>query len=130
MESVYSMFWDDQKGNPAELMDPVHQQKVQQCRDALLPRLNELRKVQDGAMDLLGIDREEMEFELMAVDSLDQRMEKKMQEAKQSGDFFDLCESDDEPDVQPQPSSRMKQELLKVKAEPRTKAAPSAITSI
>jgi len=88
--SVYSVMWDGQTSKTATVMDPRHQQKIEECRNNYLLQLNELRKMQDFAMKLLGIEREEMELDLVAVDTFDQRMEKKMEEAKRNGSFIDV----------------------------------------
>jgi len=99
LESVYSVCWDDQTDKSAAIAtDPEHQQKVKECRDKLLPNLNELRKIQDAAMDLLGLEREEMELDLVAVDIWDQRIEKKMKAAKANGSFIEILDSDPDDD--------------------------------
>lgn len=117
LENVYSVMWDDQKGQLGSVIDPSHQLKVQACRDKLLPALNELRKLQDAAMNLLGIKREEAELDVLAVDTWEQQLVKKIDEAKRSGDFIDLCDSDEELDIQPKLSHASKK-TRKVKAEP------------
>ena len=68
MESVYSVCWDDQSDKTA-LIDPAMQQKVRECRDRLLPDLNRLRQKQDETMRLIGIEREELELDVMEVSS-------------------------------------------------------------
>jgi hypothetical protein len=70
MENVFSMCWDDQSGASAKLIDPAMLKKIRECRDALLPDLNRLCEIQAGASALLGIEREEMDLDLMAVETL------------------------------------------------------------
>jgi hypothetical protein len=124
LDSVYSVCWDDPKNKSGAVVDPAYHQKVQDCRDSLLPKLNELRKIQDEAMTALGIEREEMELDIVAHDTWEQKMDKNLEEAKKSGDFFDLCDSDEELDVQPKPGAAGGlYSGVKVKAEPRVATA-------
>lgn len=123
LESVYSICWDDQTSKKA-LVDPVHMQKVRECRNQCLPDLNRLRKAQDDVFQLLGIEQEELELDLVGVDSLEKRQEQKLQEAIQQGDLIDLCDSDDEDlgsrkpaAIKSNPNSALAIQLRKVKTE-------------
>lgn len=102
MENVFSICWDDQS-DKASLMDPAMQQKIRECRDALLPDLNKLCEIQKGVCELLGIEREEMELNVMSVENFEHTLERRLEEAKKSGDAFDLCDSDAEVPIQPKP---------------------------
>ena len=95
MESVYSVCWDDQS-DKAALMDPAMQQKVRECRDKLLPDLNQLRQKQDETMRLVGIEREELELDVMEVASWEKQNAEKLQKAIENNELIDLCDSDDE----------------------------------
>lgn len=94
LASVYSVCWEDQQ-NQFQLVDPVVQEKMRACRNKLLPDLARLRQAQDGALVLIGIEREEEEFELCRVDTWEDRNAKKMNAAKENGNFVDLLDSDD-----------------------------------
>ncbi|GAX13628.1 hypothetical protein FisN_14Lh361 [Fistulifera solaris] len=96
MENVFSMCWDDQSGASAKLIDPAMLKKIRECRDALLPELNRLCEIQAGASALLGIEQEEMELYLMAVETFDQVLDRRLEEAKKKGEVIDLCDSDAE----------------------------------
>jgi hypothetical protein len=119
MESVYSVCWDDQS-DKAAFIDPEMQQKVRECRDKLLPDLNQLRQKQDDTMRLVGIEREELELDVMEVASWETQNAKKLQEAIDNNELIDLCDSDDEETsnahvarMPPQPSS-----TIRIKADP------------
>jgi hypothetical protein len=75
LQSVYSIFWDDQSSHA--LMDQAHLEKVRECRNQCLPALIELRKVQDEVFDLLGIEREELELMSLASIRLSNAKRKK-----------------------------------------------------
>lgn len=106
MENVFSICWEDQSTGKSELMDPVMQQKIRECRDALLPHFQNLGAIQLNACELIGIEREEVELDVMGVETLDQSLERKLEEAKKKGDVFDLCDSD--ADVPVVPKQRIK----------------------
>jgi hypothetical protein len=80
---------------------------MRKCRDRLLPDLNRLRQTQDEAMRLLGIEREDLELDVLAVDTFEQRQEKKLKEAFEKGEVIDLCDSDYEDDRKPAASLRV-----------------------
>lgn len=130
LSNVYRILWEDQT-NQMSLISAEERQKIQDCRDKCLPELNDLRQIQNAAMDLLGIDREDLELEMVAVDTFEDTMAKKIERAKQTGDYIDLCDSDEEPEIEPQQSSNLAKALahqIKVKAEPAVAvaAAPGA----
>lgn len=129
-EKTFSILWEDQK-NETGLVDPAQHQLVRQCRDKLLPSLGKLADIQGGALELLGMKRDDLAFEVVAVDSLEDRFQKAMEKAQSQGLVFDLCDTDDlcdadddetvedsKPAAKPSFSS-------KVKAEPRPDWYPS-----
>ena len=117
MSTVFSICWDD---NQAEAMiDPEMKKRMRECRDKLLPSLNALVDIQGKACEMLGIEREELELELMEVESFEQTMARKKKEAIARGDMFDLCDSDTELDIQPK---------IKVKGEKKSSSYAAAAT--
>lgn len=128
MEGVYSVCWDDQS-DKAALMDPAMQQKVRECRDKLLPDLNKLRQTQDETMRLVGIEREELELDVMEVASWEKQNAEKLQKAIDQGDLIDLCDSDDEAIAEnlarmpPPPSS-----TVRIKADPGADPCTNTVT--
>lgn len=100
MASVFSICWDDNSSNKSSLMDPAEQKKIRDCRDACLPLLNKLREIQNDASALLGIEMEDLELDVLEVETLDQALALKVEEAKKSGALFDFCDdSSDEGDA-------------------------------
>jgi hypothetical protein len=97
LEDVYSICWDDQR-ETQKIIDPAMKQKIRECRDALLPNLNKLRDDLVAAQELVGIEREAPELDVMAVDSLDMTIQRKIHDAEARGEIIDLCDSDDEDD--------------------------------
>jgi len=95
LEDVYSICWDDQI-ETQKIIDPEMKQKIRQCRDALLPSLNKLHNELVAAQELVGIERESLELDVMAVDSLDATIQRKIDDAQAKGEIIDLCDSDDE----------------------------------
>ena len=61
MNTVFSICWDDQQAEA--LIDPEMQKRMRECRDKLLPKLNELVEIQNGACEMLGIEREDVELD-------------------------------------------------------------------
>ena len=113
MANVFSMCWDDQS-DQNKFIDPEAQKKIRECRDALLPDFNKLVDVQGGACKLMGVEREEVELDVMGVETFDQTLSRRLDEAKKRGDAFDLCDSDAEVPV------------VSVKAEKKARAASSS----
>eukprot|EP00985_Skeletonema_marinoi_P012983 scaffold6380_cov127-Skeletonema_marinoi.AAC.5 len=70
------------------------QKLIQDCRNALLPELNRLQTIQGDACELLGIEREEVELDLVGVESLEQQLSRRVAEAEKNGNMLDLCDSD------------------------------------
>ena len=101
LQAVFSIFWDSQ--DESKRFSTALLQKMRECRDNMLPEINRLLALQNDTSKLLGIEREEQDLELMEVDSLDQRLSKRLAEAQERGDAFDLCDSDVELDVKPKP---------------------------
>jgi hypothetical protein len=95
LQNVYSICWDDQSEQSKNL-DQESQRIVRSCRDALLPDLNKLCKDLASVQDKLGIEREALELDVMAVECLDKTIQRKSDEAKASGLVIDLCDSDEE----------------------------------
>ncbi|KAL7499648.1 hypothetical protein ACHAWT_010345 [Skeletonema menzelii] len=93
LENVFSICWDD-KSDKTTLIDPRMQKLIQDCRNALLPELNKLQEIQGGACELLGIEREEVELDLVGVESLEQQLSRRVAEAEKNGNMLDLCDSD------------------------------------
>jgi hypothetical protein len=120
LETVFSICWDSQS-DKSTLMDPAVQQKIRDCRDALLPELNRLLETQNEASKLLGIEREELELDVLQVESFEDSLKRKQTEAEKKGDAFDLCDSDAEIDVQP---------AAKVKAESSSQSSPGRRSAI
>ena len=117
MESVFSICWDDQSGTVAKMIDPAMLKKIRECRDGLLPELNRLCEIQAGASELMGIEREEMELNLMAVETFEQGLERRLEEAQKKGEVIDLCDSDAEGAYDLPPSDATSKPMIKVKTE-------------
>ncbi|KAL7529808.1 hypothetical protein ACHAXR_004427, partial [Thalassiosira sp. AJA248-18] len=112
-DNVFSICWDDQQSEA--LISPEMQKTIRECRDRLLPELNELVIIQGNACELLGIEREEVELDVMGVETFEQTLARKKEEAKKNGDMFDLCDSDADISIKPKKG-------VKVKAEKRSAA--------
>ena len=95
LKNVYSICWDDQSEKNFAL-NPLVKQKIRECRDKLLPSLNQLYQIQNDALELVGIERREMELDVMAVESLESGLKRKFHEAATKGEVIDLSLSDDE----------------------------------
>ena len=117
-DNVFSICWDDSQSEA--LISPEMQKAIRDCRDKLLPELNELVTIQRGACDLLGIEREEVELDVMGVETLEQTLARKKEEAKKNGTLFDLCDSDAEISIKPEKGA-------KVKAEKRAAGSKSSV---
>jgi hypothetical protein len=94
LSGVYSVCWEEHTSR--SLIDPAMHEKIRACRDKLLPDLNRLFDMQKGAMDLVGIEREDLELDVTAVASLEIRLDEQYKQAEQNGDVIDLCDSDDD----------------------------------
>jgi hypothetical protein len=117
LEGVYSLCWEE----PSEALssqDPALVRKIQECRDGLLPELGRLRTLQDSAMDVLGIEREELELDVLHVDTVEHRHAKLLQQAIERGEVIDLCDSSDDDDAAGATAH------LKPAAQPKVKAEP------
>ena len=64
-------------------MDPELMKIMRDCRNALLPDLNELVDKQQSACKLLGIEREDIELDVLGVETFEQSLGRKLEEAKQ-----------------------------------------------
>jgi uncharacterized small protein (DUF1192 family) len=121
LEGVYSLCWEE----PSEALssqDPAQARTIQQCRDGLLPELGRLRALQDSAMDMLGIEREELELDVLHVGTVDQRIAKLLQQAIERGEVIDLCDSSDDDDATGATAHLKPAAQPKVKAEPGVQA--------
>jgi hypothetical protein len=98
MGSVYSVAWDNQT-ETAGPIDPELQRKVRECRDKLLPDLNELVEIQKSAMEILGIERDDLELDVMGVDTMEEGLTKVFENAEDNGEVIDLCDSDDDDSI-------------------------------
>lgn len=130
LSSVYSICWNDQQDKLA-IMDPAMQQKNRACRDKLLPELTRLRQTQDETMTNVGIERDEVDFDIVGVDSWEERKAKEMKEAQSNGNFIDLCDSDDENEnIKPAaaPNPVFAAARSKVKAEPGTQSSTNRLS--
>jgi hypothetical protein len=100
METIFSLCWDDQSDDNT-LLNLARKRKSRECREALLPELNRLFEDQKTAADLLlGIERDDLELDVVGVESLDQTLERKLKEAERKGTAFDLRDSDAELDAE------------------------------
>ena len=78
-------------------MDPAQQALVRACRDKLLPKLNEFAAIQNEIFDTLGMEREQLELDVVGVESFDDKLAKQMKEAEEKGLVVDLvCDSDED----------------------------------
>lgn len=119
LTSVYSVCWDDeQHQSKGPMVDPAVQEKIRACRDKLLPDLNKLRASQDETMGILGIEREELEFEIVGVDTWESRQVKEMKEAQAKGNYFEILDSDDEDEAAPSVPVKPAPSTVRVKSEP------------
>lgn len=118
LSSVYSVCWDDQKDNLREI-DPAMQDKVRLCRDKLIPFLVGFRNNHDQVMASMGIKREEMELEIVAVEGWEVKNQKAMAKAKEEGNYFEILDSDDDSDEEDgKPAAILHPTSVRVKAEP------------
>ncbi|GFH61100.1 hypothetical protein CTEN210_17576 [Chaetoceros tenuissimus] len=95
LEDVYSIYWDDQN-DESKMVDPEMQRKVRQCRDALLPDLNKLCSDLVNIHKLVGIEREALDLDVTAVESLDDVIKRTINEAKEGNEIIDLCDSEED----------------------------------
>ncbi|KAL3795128.1 hypothetical protein HJC23_007356 [Cyclotella cryptica] len=113
IESVFSILWDSNKSEKStEIVDVEMMKTIRDCRNALLPDLNKLVDIQREACELLGIERGDIELDVMGVESFEQSLERKMEEAEKKGAVYDFCDSDrdDELPVRFNPLTRIKPE--------------------
>ena len=118
-DNVFRVFWDEWQSQA--LVIPEMQQKIRACRDALLPELNELVKLQGSACDDLGIERAEVDLDVIGVKTFEHTLTQKKAEAVKNGDMFDLCNSDAELSIQPKRGVKVKAErkgTLKSSSQP------------
>ena len=94
LKSVYSICWD--QSEQSKTIDPELQRKIRASRDALLPVLNTLFADLGAVQDMVGIKREALDIDIMAVESLDTTIQKKLDKAEEAGEVIDLCDSDEE----------------------------------
>ena len=75
-------------------VDPGHQQRVRQCRDALLPVFVKMRSDLDAVMGSMGMERAEPDIDVLGVQGPDERLAA----AVAGGQVLDLCDDDDDND--------------------------------
>jgi len=126
-DNVFSICWDDQQSEA--LVNPEMQKAIRECRDKLLPELNELVVIQGDACQHLGIERVEMELDVVGVESWEQTMARKKEEAKRNGNMFDLCDPDTEMNIQPEKGVKVKAEKKAAAGSVKT-SAPSKVDII
>lgn len=107
--AVLSICWDNAPTSKSATIDPELQQKMRECRDSFLPKLQDLLKVQKESSDLLGIERDDLDLDVMQVESFEEKLKKREQEARLKGNAFDLC-VDSEVDMSVLPVNRIKAE--------------------
>lgn len=122
LESVFSICWDD-NSDKTTLIDPQMQKLIQDCRNALLPELNRLQQIQGDACELLGIEREEVELDLVGVESLEQQLSRRVAEAEENGDLFDLCDSDADVPIPKKMTVKSEKGAARAKSPLKTSAA-------
>ena len=121
LEDVYSIYWDDQN-DLSKALNSEMQERIRKCRDALLPDLNQLGAVLGNAQALVGIERTELDLDVMAVESLDNTVKRIINTARDKGEIIDLCDSDEE-------IEDIIAKLPKAKPFVRIKADPGTIDS-
>jgi hypothetical protein len=119
---VFSICWDD-NSDKTTLIDPQMQKLIQDCRNALLPELNRLQQIQGDACELLGIEREEVELDLVGVESLEQQLSRRVAEAEENGDLFDLCDSDADVPIPKKMTVKSEKGAARAKSPLKTSAA-------
>lgn len=128
LQDVYSIYWDDQNENNV-VLDPVTQRKVAECRDRLLPELNAVVSELIQVQTLLGIEREALDLDVCAVESLDDKLQRTLDEATAKEEVIDLCDSDEEIDdviaKLPPLSDETKKRAVEIKAKTRVKTESS-----
>jgi hypothetical protein len=107
--AVLSICWDNGSIGKSSTIDPEVQQKMRECRDSFLPKLQDLLKVQKESGDLLGIERDDLDLDVMQVESFEEKLKKREQDARLKGNAFDLCD-DAAVDVSVVPMNRIKSE--------------------
>lgn len=107
-DNVFNLCWDDQQSEA--LISPEQQKAIRECRDQCLPDLNALVGIQESACALLGIEREEVELDVMGVETFDEALKRRKDEAVKNGDMFDLCDSDTELSIKPKNGFKVKAE--------------------
>ena len=122
LENVFSICWDD-KSDKTNLIDPQMQKLIQDCRNVLLPELNRLQEIQGDACELLGIEQEEVELDLVGVESLEQQLSRRVAEAAKNGNLIDLCDSDADVPTPKKMTVKSEKGAARKKSPPKTSAA-------
>ncbi|KAL3913266.1 MAG: hypothetical protein SGILL_006560 [Bacillariaceae sp.] len=117
LSSVYSVCWDDERAQK-QIMDPETFEKIRSCRNRLIPTFVDFRRDQDAVLLSLGIEREEAELEIVGIDSWETRKAREMEEAKLTGNYIELLDSDDEDDLMNQKPAAVPAPVRRVKEEP------------
>jgi hypothetical protein len=93
MDSIYSVAWDSPTSSAASF-DPESHCKVRECRDKLIPDLNRLIAIQKSAMEMIGMEREELEAN---VDNSEERINK--EDASEDGRETEFSDSNDDASI-------------------------------
>ena len=118
LKNVYSICWD--QSEQSKTIDPELQRKIRASRDALLPVLNALFADLGAVQDMVGIKREALDIDIMAVESLDTTIQKKLDKAEEAGEVIDLCDSDE--DIEDVLSKLPPVKPMRIKADPGLEA--------
>ena len=92
---VFSMIWTDQ----GALKDSKARREIIACRNRLLGLISGLLDLHGKTILRVGLEPEDVDHAVMGVETWQDGMDKKMQKAKVSGDFVDLCDGDDDDDL-------------------------------
>jgi hypothetical protein len=122
LSGVYSVCWEDHTSRTP--VDPAMLAKIRACRAKLLPDLNRLFEWQKSAMDLVGIDRVDLELDMMAVASLQTCIEERFKQAERNGEVIDLRDSVDDMKILESTTSRQPRSALASAGAARFKADP------
>ena len=93
---VYNVLWE--RGTVP--IDEETKVKIRAARQIAIPKIGHCREILDALMDSNDIVREEPEFEIQAVQDVDQALQNQLEEAHKNGAVVDLTDlnSDDDDD--------------------------------
>jgi hypothetical protein len=117
LASVYSVCWDDQQVKQ-QIIDPDMLEKIRACRNRLIPTLVEFRNDHDAVLLSLGIERDDVELDIVGVESWETRKAREMEEAKATGNYIELLDSDDEDEcLNRKPAAVQSKPPVRIKAD-------------